>query len=727
MNDALLVVLALALALAATAARGNNADEPPPIPVGFDAYRMWDKWPYLRIGVRAYMRSTYDRRGGNEGADASHFLYQEADDFNVTLDVLGPGILYFVRTNRWHGSPWHYEIDGHDFIVQETSTANPNHPKANSVFIPQHLFPQPLTFTWATTKGADLNWVPMGFEKSLRIAYSRTRYGTGYYIYHIYMPKITWITQPIKSWDGKTPPPNDVIELLGKAGSDLSPQGSNVSTASGAISIGPHERRVIVDLKDGPQMIRALQFAVPRELADAFSKAWLRITWDGRAHPSVDAPVNLFFGTGSLFNREGREFLVKAFPVNIRFTDRLVHFATYFPMPYMRNAAVELEETQGVELREIKWKIKRVPYRDPHNWVGLFHATYSDHPNPELGEDLVFLDTTKAEGGGDWCGHFVGMTWVFSHRAYLPTLEGDPRFFFDDSNSPQCYGTGTEEWGGGGDYWGGQTMTLPLVGHPVGAPSKKKAKNEEDMIESAYRFLVADLMPFGKNARIQLEHGGRNDSHEHYKGVVYWYGIDSPSLVLTDTFNVGDVEDERRHDYSSPQASAPYTLTSRYEWGPDHLGGKEVYPATSDVGRWTRGTSEFTVTLRPDNLGVLLRRKLDYGFANQRAQVFVADVGAESEWRYVGEWYLAGSNTCVYSNPREELGATQHIMQTSNRRWREDEFMLPRQLTEGRSKIRIRLQYVPVNIDLWPGQPFPRHGWTEFRYDVYCFVMPKAS
>lgn len=64
-------------------------DEPSVIPVGLDAYRMWERWPYQRIGERTYMRSTYDRRGGNEGADASHFLYQLADDYNVTLDVEG--------------------------------------------------------------------------------------------------------------------------------------------------------------------------------------------------------------------------------------------------------------------------------------------------------------------------------------------------------------------------------------------------------------------------------------------------------------------------------------------------------------------------------------------------------------------------------------------------------------------------------------------------------------
>src|SRR5262249_27558977 len=84
---------ALAGCLAAsTSPQAAGPGEPPVTPVGLDAYRQWDRWAYQRIGARAYMRSTYDRAGGNEGADASHFLYQQADDFNVTLDVQGPGV-----------------------------------------------------------------------------------------------------------------------------------------------------------------------------------------------------------------------------------------------------------------------------------------------------------------------------------------------------------------------------------------------------------------------------------------------------------------------------------------------------------------------------------------------------------------------------------------------------------------------------------------------------------
>src|SRR5438309_5987186 len=155
---------------------------------------------------------------------------------------------------------------------------------------------------------------------------------------------------------------------------------------------------------------------------------------------------------------------------------------------------------------------------------------------------------------------------MFSDRANLYPLEGDQRFFFDDSQTPQAQGTGTEEWCGGGDYWGGLNMTLPFAGHPTGARSAKEAKNELDKIESAYRFLLADLMPFGKNALIRLEHGGQNESTEHYQTVAYWYGAPAATLVKSDSLKIGDLASEKAHTYSSPDASEPYELISRFEW-----------------------------------------------------------------------------------------------------------------------------------------------------------------
>jgi len=719
---------------------GQDAGSPPAIPVGLDCYRQWERWPYQRIGARAYLRSTYDRSGGNEGADASHFLYQLADDMSVALDVEGPGVLYFVRTNHWHGSPWHYAVDGLDHVVSESATADPERPPPASVFLPAAVFPAPLALTWAQTKGADLVWVPIPFERSLRLAYGRTHYGTGYFIYDQYVGGAE-LSRPIRTWDAEMPPDADVLALVSRAGTDLAPRPGTpdgdrtgvVQQDSSLASVGPGEAAVVRQLRPGrPMQLRAIECSVSRAQAVDLGRARIRITWDDRPFPSVDAPVALFFGAGTLYNRDGREYLVKAFPVSIRYDAERVHLACYFPMPFFESARIELVGGDS-ELRDVRWSIRSQPLDAPRSHVGYFHATYVDHARPVRGRDLVLLDTRSVEGGGDWSGSVVGTSFIFSDRANLTTLEGDPRFFFDDSRSPQVQGTGTEEWGGGGDYWGGENMTLAFAGHPVGARSAAAAKCAEDQIESAYRFLLADLMPFGRNAVVGLEHGGLDDSEEHYRTVAYWYGLPGASLVRTDELQVGDEASERAHRYESPEASAPYEILSRFELGVDHLPGPagqgappaEVFPAHLERGRRTAGSSEFTLRLEPRNLGVLLRRTLDYSFPNQRAEVFVADggVGAPA-WRKAGTWYVAGSNTCVYSNPAGELGAAEHVVQTSNRRFRDDEFLVPRGLTAGRPSIRVRVRFTPVRTPLFPGREPGELAWSEIRYDAYCFVMP---
>lgn len=704
-----------------------RAEDPPTIPVGLDAYRMWDRWAYQRIGARAYMRSTYDRRGGNEGADASHFLYQTADDFNVTLDVQGAGVLYFVRYNHWHGSPWRYVIDGTDHVITETSTADPKHPAPNSMFEPHAALPPPLAWTWAETRGADLIGVPIGFERSLQMAYSRTHYGTGYYIYQQFVPGAK-LSQPVRAWDAKTPPDRDVLELISRSGTDLltGVNGLESHEANTTVAANKPARFVLVN---GPKVIRGIELSCPKDQAIDLGRSRLKVWWDKRPEPSIDVPVALFFGAGTFYDRDGKADLVKAFPVNVHFDDQRVNLRCWFPMPFFRSARMELI-APGVAIKDVRLNFRTEAYRDPPNHVGYFHATYRDHPSPRPGEDLLLLDTRQVEGGGDWSGSFVGTSFIFSHAANLNTLEGDPRFYFDDSLTPQAQGTGTEEWGGGGDYWGGRNMTLPFVGHPCGAKANVGV-NDLDKIESAYRFLLADLMPFGKNARITLEHGGTNESTQHYETVTYWYGLPAASLVKSDELSIGDDASERSHGYDSPQASPPYELSSRYEWGVDHLNGKEIFPEQTDHGRTTTGTSEFTLRLRPDNLGVMLRRKLDYQLPNQRANVSVAPVDEQGkvsgEWQPAGVWYLAGSNTCVYSNPRDELGATAHTVETSNRRFRDDEFLLPLALTKGRSALRVRVTFVPVKTPLFPGAPLPPLAWSEMRYAAYCWVMPDMA
>lgn len=657
----------------------------------------------------------------------------------------------FFRANHWHGSPWHFVVDGNDNVVKETGTSDPENAKKvfkTTEFIPGKTFPQPLNWTWGTTNGADLIWTPMPFNESFRIAYSRTRYGTGYYIYNLFANE-EQLSQPLKSWNLNHTPDQDVLDLIGKAGTDIAPK--NITTRNGKLKLDAEEK--LIESIDIPSsVIRAFKLSIPMDKAIDLERLNLRITWDNRDTPSVDAPLCLFFGAGTLYNRESKEYLVKGFPINVRYDyqNEKVELACYYPMPFFKSAKFELVGIDPSDT-EISYEIRYEPLTVDKSLSSYFHASYKDLPNKELGKDMLFLDTKGIEGNEEWSGSFVGTSFIFSHDGFLPTLEGDPRFFFDDAQTPQAYGTGTEEWGGGGDYWGGKNMTLPFAGHPCGTTKKKNAKHEKDLIESAYRFLLADMMPFGRRAVIRFEHGGENLSTEHNEAVTYWYGLPAASLIKTDEIDIGDSTSEQAHAYYSPDASSAEKVISRYEWGIDTIPakadkvwgsghklpewfpdvmGNEVFPTQEKDGRYTAGSSEFTVNISKDNVGVLLRRTLDYSFPNQTAEVYIAEATEgktdDSEWKKAGIWYLAGSNTYIYSDPRGELDKRLKNIKTSNRRLRDDEFLIPANLTMGKNALKIKVKHVPNDQGLFLDIPFPRKSvWSELDYSVYSYVIPK--
>src|SRR5204863_7103649 len=103
----------------------------------------------------------------------------------------------------------------------------------------------------------------------------------------------------------------------------------------------------IATLEKAPSMLRALEFSTPRAKAIEFGRSRLRVTWDDLPNPSIDAPLALFYGAGTLYNREGKEYLVKGFPIYVRFDAERVYLACYFPMPFFRSAKIELTGPAG--------------------------------------------------------------------------------------------------------------------------------------------------------------------------------------------------------------------------------------------------------------------------------------------------------------------------------------------------------------------------------------------
>jgi len=88
------------------------------------------------------------------------------------------------------------------------------------------------------------------------------------------------------------------------------------------------------------------------------------------------------------------------------------------------------------------------------------------------------------------------------------------------------------------------------------------------------------------------------------------------------------------------------------------------------------------MAIDPNNSGVLLRRQFDFGEINQQADVRV-------DGQLVGRWYSPGQN--------------------ADRRWRDEDFVLPASLTRGKSTIEITIEAVI--------EPSP---WSETAYTVYC-------
>ena len=49
--------------------------------------------------------------------------------------------------------------------------------------------------------------------------------------------------------------------------------------------------------------------------------------------------------------------------------------------------------------------------------------------------------------------------------------------------------------------------------------------------------------------------------------------------MKTDELVIANPASEKAHSYTSPDASSPYEISSRYEWVVDTLDGREIFPA----------------------------------------------------------------------------------------------------------------------------------------------------
>jgi Protein of unknown function (DUF2961) len=430
------------------------------------------------------------------------------------------------------------------------------------------------------------------------------------------------------------------------------------------------------------QGVRAFSYPVDGQTiansAAVLTGARLQISFDGQT--TVDAPIGEFFGSG-LGKYDVRTLM---FSIDNSSTDGW--YTTWWPMPFARNAVVQIVNRSGVPIQSGKIEVSYAPdpslptRLNPDGDIGYFHASYH-RSQPATQQDYVFLDTPGR-------GLFVGVTHTMrgtqgGSRGYL---EGNERVYNDNILSPAWHGTGTEDFYESGWYfrdsfpaYADTPYSRPLTGNPAYNPGVKGFTNDTT---GTYRLLLAESIPFGQRLRFTIQHGPVDDVPVDYSSVSFWYGQPTYSLEVTDSLNTTDAASRQSHQYTV----SGDTVSSFSSGFPGEF---NYIPVTLGLDTAANAIS-FRMTVDPANNGVRLSRISDQNQSYQTANVYIDGVCA-------GIWMEP------WSNP--------------DYRFLNDPFDVSANLTRGKNTINVRI--VPlVGLTSTTNTPF----WTASNYQVLSQV-----
>ena len=295
-------------------------------------------------------------------------------------------------------------------------------------------------------------------------------------------------------------------------------------------NVAPGATHVLMD-EPGPGVITHLWVTFlgpePQDWAKSGSanhqEMLLRIYWDGRERPGVEAPVGDFFA-----NCFGRRSEVISLPVIVEDADS---YNCFWHMPFRKSARIEIvnqsEKPISLLYYNIDWiKKDKLPEDTPY-----FYAQYRQEYPVQHAQDYVILDTKGK-------GHYVGTVLAVRTRSPAWFGEGDEKIYIDGEAKPSIWGTGTE------DYflsaWGLKTTSTPYFGVPyfdqwgiVGGHT------------SAYRWHLNDPIVFNTGLKVTLEHFGWispdenpdhkstswNERQDDYASVAFWYQVGEPTFA----------------------------------------------------------------------------------------------------------------------------------------------------------------------------------------------------
>jgi hypothetical protein len=640
--------------------------------------------PLLRTGIQTHQFCAYDRAGDNY--DWDYFvLYEEPNGEVVIFDTTGPGCLYRHQMNLWFSEgPYKSDVKGVNIRYYFDGEEKPRVDMDVSTFFseknPLGIFRDPL----AVNGGDDFRimYCPMHFQKRLKIALSREPGGPAkgpapwmgrfdqvparrnhwcHFTYHTY------------SEDSGTPSwtPGQVAKSLAdlwdskKLGQDPKPIAGNVEISK-TVALPAGGQVTLTEIAEAGS-IASLKIGIEPLNEETLFNTWIKMTWDGSASAQVEAPLGVFFGG---YRKQ----------INASYSSLLLGYSPtsmycYFPMPFWKSAKIELENRGKEDIKSIAAEIQHKPAAAksyPQKECGYMLARYNkEFPRTE-GHDYTYLD---------WKGR--GHVVVDTVSRYDTSMEENERTYFDENRSPQIFGNGFEDDHNMG--WGLKNRQHAIFG----------AFAADGGAGAIYRFFLPDLYYFQSAVKHGHQTYGPNSPRGHEgmyvpgneESVAFFYGQDTPGIVLSDELDVGKEDSEAAHSYRV--AGERKDRSGNYWYDGELNNVLFPVPAIEDDGVSLTGSSEFKVKIDPTNHGVRLRRRLDKNVNRQQANVYV-------DGQRVAErpWYTVD-----------------HYRTFRDIRWVDSDFEIPAKYTAGKSQITVKIESVG-------GADRP---WNEFRYWVYCY------
>lgn len=270
----------------------------------------------------------------------------------------------------------------------------------------------------------------------------------------------------------------------------------------------------------------------------------LRMYWDDQEQPSVEVPLQDFFGAPWKYEGweancvpENNAPLISSLAVCVNPKNG---FNCYWEMPFRKKARLTLENRHPSKDRVCYYQIDYTLTEVPED-CAYFHASFRRTNPLPYGEEFTIVDGIK--GRGQYVGTAMG--WQPNNRGWWG--EGEIKFFIDgDGDFPTICGTGTEDYFCGAWNWdiNGQytPYSTPYSGMWI---DKSDAAYRTQNRFSLYRWHVTDPIRFEEDLRIQIQaigwrEGGRYlPLQDDICATSFWY----QTLPTAPFIELGSVED----------------------------------------------------------------------------------------------------------------------------------------------------------------------------------------